>query len=136
MADYIETKEQRLFGLVPIWKTTKSKTTIHVDSEQKATNENESELNIITGTKGDRYTKTIVQRILDEGCLDQWPSSKYGDGVPAHTYSINHVMTTYDLTKGEIPLITLRPIAVKFAIGELLWIYQDQSNNLDLLKEK
>ena len=57
MADYIETKEQRLFGLVPIWKTTKSKTTIHVDSEQKATNENESELNIITGTKGDRYTK-------------------------------------------------------------------------------
>lgn len=136
MADYIETKEQRLFGLVPIWKTTKSKTTIHVDSEQKATNENESELNIITGTKGDRYTKTIVQRILDEGCLDQWPSSKYGDSVPAHTYSINHVMTTYDLTKGEIPLITLRPIAVKFAIGELLWIYQDQSNNLDLLKEK
>ena len=50
MADYIETKEQRLFGLVPIWKTTKSKTTIHVDSEQKATNENESELQICPST--------------------------------------------------------------------------------------
>lgn len=88
------------------------------------------------GTKGDIYTKEIIKRILEEGCLDKWPSSKYADGAPAHTLSVNHGMATYDLTKGEFPLITLRPIAVKFAIGELLWIYQDQSNNLDLLKEK
>ena len=87
-------------------------------------------------TKGDIYTKELIQRIIDEGCLDKWPSSKYSDGVPAHTYSINHIMTTYDLSKGESPLITLRPITTKSAIGELLWIYQDQSNNLDLLKEK
>ena len=45
-------------------------------------------------------------------------------------------MCTYDLTKGESPLITLRPIAVKSAIGELLWIYQDESNNLDILRDK
>lgn len=87
-------------------------------------------------TKGDIYTKELIQQIIDEGCLDKWPSSKYSDGVPAHTYSINHIMTTYDLSKGESPLITLRPITTKSAIGELLWIYQDQSNNLDLLKEK
>ena len=87
-------------------------------------------------TKGDYYTKKIIKEIIENGCLDKYPSSKYSDGVPAHTYSINHIMTTYDLSKGESPLITLRPIATKMAIGEILWIYQDQSNNLDLLKEK
>lgn len=45
-------------------------------------------------------------------------------------------MCTYDLTKGETPLITLRPIAIKSSIGELLWIYQDESNDLELLKDK
>lgn len=87
-------------------------------------------------TKGDIYTKEILQRILDEGCLDKDPRPRYADGTPAHTYSINHGMCTYDLTKGESPLITLRPIATNFAIGELLWIYQDESNNLDLLRDK
>ena len=88
------------------------------------------------GTKGDMYTKEIIKRILDEGCLDKDPRPKYKDGTPAHTISVNHGMCTYDLSKGETPLITLRPIAVKSAIGELLWIYQDESNNLDLLKNK
>ena len=88
------------------------------------------------GTKGDFYTKEIIKRILDEGCLDINPRPKYEDGTPAHTLSINHGLTTYDLTKNENPLITLRPIAIKSAVGELLWIYQDASNNLDLLKEK
>ncbi len=88
------------------------------------------------GTKGDQYTKEIIERILNEGCLDKNPRPKYSDGTPAHTLSVNHGMCTYDLTKGESPLITLRPIAVKSAIGELLWIYQDESNNLDVLRDK
>ena len=87
-------------------------------------------------TKGDIYTKEILQRILDEGCLDVDPRPKYSDGTPAHTLSVNHGMCTYDLTKGESPLITLRPIAIKSAIGELLWIYQQESNDLDLLRDK
>lgn len=45
-------------------------------------------------------------------------------------------MCTYDLNKGETPLITLRPIAIKSSIGELLWIYQKESNDIKLLKEK
>ena len=87
-------------------------------------------------TKGDIYTKEIFKRILEEGCLDQNPRPHYQDGTPAHTLSVNHGMCTYDLTKGETPLITLRPIAIKSSIGELLWIYQQQSNNLDVLKKK
>lgn len=87
-------------------------------------------------TKGDKYTKTLFRKILKEGCMDITPRPHYADGTPAHTLSINHTMCTYDLSKGEFPIITLRPIAVKSAIGELLWIYQDQSNNLDILAEK
>lgn len=87
-------------------------------------------------TKGDIYTKEILKRILEEGGLDKDPRPHYKDGTPAHTLSINHGMCTYDLTKGESPLITLRPIATKSSIGELLWIYQDQSNDLEVLKDK
>ena len=87
-------------------------------------------------TKGDVYTKEILTRILEEGCLDKNPRPKYADGTPAHTLSVNHGMCTYDLTKGESPLITLRPIDVKSRIGELLWIYQDESNDLNVLRDK
>jgi len=87
-------------------------------------------------TKGDMYTKEIFERILNEGCWDIDPRPKYADGTPAHTLSVNHGMCTYDLTKGESPLITLRPIAINSAVGELLWIYQDESNDLDLLLDK
>ena len=86
-------------------------------------------------TKGDKYTKEIIERILNEGERDKNPRPRYADGTPAYTLSVNHGMTTYDLSKGESPLITLRPIAIKSAIGELLWIYQDESNNLDRLAE-
>lgn len=87
-------------------------------------------------TKGDIYFREIVNRILNEGSLDVNPRPKYADGTPAHTLSIDHVMCTYDLSKGETPFITLRPIAIKSAIGELLWIYRDASNNLDVLRDK
>ena len=87
-------------------------------------------------TKGDLYHKEIIKRILEEGCLDKNPRPHYSDGTKAHTLSVNHGMCTYDLTKGESPLITLRPIAIKSSIGELLWIYQDQSNDLKVLKDK
>ena len=50
-------------------------------------------------TKGDKYQKEILQRILDEGCLDKNPRPVYADGTPAHTLSVNHGMCTYDLTK-------------------------------------
>ena len=87
-------------------------------------------------TKGDIYFREIVERILNEGSMDVNPRPRYADGTPAHTLSINHVMCTYDLTKGESPFITLRPVAIKSAIGELLWIYRDMSNDLDLLRDK
>lgn len=87
-------------------------------------------------TKGDIYTKEIFNRIKSEGRLDKDPRPHYKDGTPAHTLSVNHGMCTYDISKGESPLITLRPVAIKSAVGELLWIYRDQSNDLDVLRDK
>lgn len=58
------------------------------------------------------------------------------DGTPAYTKFITHVSETYDLSKGEFPFSELRPIAVKSGIKEILWIYQDQSNDLSVLKNK
>lgn len=56
--------------------------------------------------------------------------------TPAHTLSINHVTQTYDLSKGELPLTTLRKIAIKNAIKEILWIYQDATSSLNILEDK
>lgn len=89
------------------------------------------------GTKGDFYTKLLIEKILKEGTWDKNPRPKYEDGTKAHTLSLNNeVFWKYDLTKGESPLITLRPIAIGKSIGEILWIYQDASTDLDVLKDK
>ena len=90
------------------------------------------------GTKGDMYTKVIMDKILTEGCYDKNVRPRYeSDGKPANTLSLNNaVHISYDISKGESPMITLRPIAVKKSIGEVLWIYQDASTDLNLLKDK
>ena len=87
-------------------------------------------------TKADVYMNRAIKDILENGYLDENPRPKYADGTPAHTLSINHVMRKYDLSKGEFPICTLRPIAWKSAIKEIFWIYQDQSNDLNLLRDK
>ena len=85
----------------------------------------------------DYVHKSVISKILTKGRKDVNPRPHWEDGTPAHTLSINKEMVHFDASKpSHFPLITLRPIAYKSAIGELLWIYQDQSNNLDALKEK
>ena len=85
-------------------------------------------------TKADIYMKESIQKILIEGYLDVNPRPKYKDGTPAHTLSINHVMRTYDLSKGEFPICTLRPMAWKTGIREIFTIYQKPTNNLEEMR--
>ena len=85
--------------------------------------------------RADESFKFICRNILERGSLDKNPRPKYSDNTPAHTLSVNHVTQVFDLQNGDFPLISLRNIAVKNAIGEILWIYQDQSNNLEKLAE-
>lgn len=86
--------------------------------------------------KADNYIKEQIENILAYGYRDENPRPKYADGTPAFTYSINGNFRSYDLSKGEFPITTLRPIAWKSAIKEILWIYQDQSNDLNVLRNK
>ena len=62
------------------------------------------------------------------------PRPHYKDGTPAHTVSINHVMRKYDLSKGEFPICTLRPMAWKTGIKEIFTIYQKPTNNLEEMR--
>ncbi|MDV5972414.1 Thymidylate synthase [Streptococcus canis] len=87
-------------------------------------------------TKADRIFKANIQKIMDEGVFSEQARPKYKDGRTANSKYITGVFAEYDLAKGEFPITTLRPIPIKSAIKELLWIYQDQSNSLDVLENK
>lgn len=89
-----------------------------------------------TKNKADAYFLLNTASILENGYIDENPRPKYADGTPAHTLSVNQVMRTHDLSKGEFPIMTLRPQAWKSAIKEILWIFSDRSNSLSLLREK
>jgi len=77
-----------------------------------------------------RNMNRIIEDILTRGYRDVNPRPKYKDGTPAHTISINHQFRSYDLSKGDFPITTLRPIAWKTGIKEILTIYQKPTNKL------
>ena len=85
----------------------------------------------IQRVKGDIYHFNVLNKILEEGYLDENPRPHYSDGTPAHTLSVNHILQQYDVNAGECPVETFRPIAWKSAVKEILWIYQMQSNKID-----
>lgn len=87
-------------------------------------------------SKADKYMKESIMGILNNGYVDKNPRPHYADGTPANTKSVNHVIHTYDISKNEFPITSLRPIYFKKAIGEILWIYQKESNDLNVLKDK
>ena len=80
--------------------------------------------------KADKYMAKAINNILNNGYKDINPRPHYVDGTPAHTLSINHVFRTYDLSKGEFPICSLRPMAWKTGIKEIFTIYQKPTNNL------
>ena len=85
-------------------------------------------------TKADSYIVNDILNILENGYVDVNPRPKYKDGTPAHTISVNHVMRKYDLSKGEFPICTLRPMAWKTGIKEIFTIYQKPTNNLSEMR--
>lgn len=86
-------------------------------------------------TKADYYLINNIHNILKNGYKDENPRPKYKDGTPAHTYSVNHVMRTYDISAGEFPITTLRSIAWKTGIKEIFAIYQKQTNVISKMEE-
>ena len=72
--------------------------------------------------KADKYFKENLRTILDEGYSTEGHKvrPRYKNGLPAHTVFINQVVEKYDISKGEFPITTLRPIAWKSAIKEIM----------------
>ena len=87
-------------------------------------------------TKADTIFKENIKKIMEQGVFSENARPRYKDGNVANSKYITGSFAEYDLSKGEFPITTLRPIAIKSAIKEVLWIYQDQSNSLELLNEK
>ena len=85
--------------------------------------------------KSDKYYKDNINKILQEGTLDDNPRPKYKDGTPSYTKFITSVFEEYDISKGEFPITTLRNTAIKTGIKEIFWIYQKQSNSLKKARE-
>ena len=81
-------------------------------------------------TRADNYMVQEINGIKARGFKDINPRPKYADGTPAHTISINHVFRSYDLSKGEFPICTLRPMAWKTGIKEIFTIYQNPTNKI------
>lgn len=85
--------------------------------------------------KADKYMNKFILQILNDGYPDINPRPKYKDGTPAHTISINHTFRQYDLSKGEFPVCSLRPIAWKTGIKEIFTIYQKPTNNISEMEK-
>lgn len=87
-------------------------------------------------TKADTIFKENIRRILEEGVWSEQARPKYKNGKTANSKYITGAFAEYDLSKREFPITSLRPIAIKSAIKEVFWIYQDQSNDLSVLNDK
>ncbi len=79
----------------------------------------------------DRIFIDMCKDILENGTSTEgekvrphWP-----DGTPAYTVKKFGVVNRYDLRK-EFPILTLRKTALKSATDEVLWIWQQKSNNI------
>lgn len=82
--------------------------------------------------KHDKYLLDTINRLGTTGYLDENPRASYKDGNEANALSVRGgVYEVYDLEKGEFPITWTRPIPLKTTIGEMLVIYQDQSNKLE-----
>ena len=84
----------------------------------------------------DSYMESMIKGIKAYGYKDENPRPHYADGTPAHTFSVNHTFRTYDLSKGNFPICTLRPQAWKTGIKEIFTIYQKPTNNIAEMCER
>ncbi len=81
-----------------------------------------------------RLAKNIIENGYDEEERKDDLRPVWEDGEKAYTKYLPQQIVTYE--KGVVPIISLRRIFWKSAIKEILWIYQDRSNDVNLLADK
>ena len=80
----------------------------------------------------DQIFINMCKDILENGTSTEGEKVRphWEDGTSAYTIKKFGVVNRYDLSK-EFPLITLRKTALKSATDEILWIWQQKSNNIN-----
>lgn len=82
-------------------------------------------------SSADRAFIDTCRDIIENGITVDGESVRphWDDGAPAYTIKKFGVVNRYDLSK-EFPLLTIRPISLRSAVDEILWIWQKKSNNI------
>ena len=88
-------------------------------------------------SKADQLFVEMCQDIVENGFSSEGQNVRphWEDGTPAHTIKKFGVVNRYNLQE-EFPALTLRPTAIKLAVDEMLWIWQQKSNNVNDLKSR
>lgn len=90
-----------------------------------------------TTTKMDKFVANTIKEVLSNGVKSEGGRPVYkSDGAPAESYYITDVFVKFDLSKGELPISSLRPVYTGLSRQEMLWIYQDQTSDLKALRER
>ena len=79
----------------------------------------------------DKVFIDMCRDIIDNGTSTEGEKVRpvWEDGTSAYTIKRFGVVNRYDLSK-EFPALTLRRTAIKSCVDELLWIWQQKSNNI------
>ena len=82
-------------------------------------------------SRADELYKATCRDILENGFSDEDLPVRphWADGTPAHTIKKFGVVNRYNLAE-EFPIMTLRRTYWKYAVDELLWIWQKKSNRI------
>lgn len=84
--------------------------------------------------------KELLNNILQNGVWDKEPRPYWleedGSHTPAHSLFTTQYVETFDISKGEFPITTIKPTAWKTGIREIFWIYQEASNDLKIARDK
>lgn len=88
--------------------------------------------------KADETLKNLIKEVLDNGTWEQGDVRPYwGDtGEKAYAKFITQYVEEFDISKGEFPITTIKPTAWKTGIREILWIWQEASNDLQIARDK
>ena len=85
-------------------------------------------------SKADLIYRDNCRAILERGVwdTDREVRPRWEDGTPAHTVKLFGVVNRYDLRE-EFPIMTLRRTYYRSCVDELLWIWQQKSNDVSKL---
>lgn len=76
-----------------------------------------------------------IENVLTHGRWNDDGRGEWEDGTKAKAKSLFGVQFRYD-PNVDSGLSNLKPTPVKWSVGEVLWIHQDQSNDVQLLEDK